>query len=249
MVDRSMPALLRDLRNRVTSLERRLARSSYQLPPRLQQTGEQVADWNDAVQVGFYSAPASASHAPEALALVGRVFYEGVTGAIAQEVFSPSAEPSLRGLSWRRVYSGGAWSPWLLVPNRAVYYSERVATNITNVTTTWVQVTPISVAFTLARPSRVLISTGLITFSSVVQDVVSVEVRDGAASLQSWTGQANSSPSSAGRGNAHHWSAYVDLGVGAHTLTLWISRADGSGAVTVAPSPNNKTWLSAEVVG
>ena len=247
MVDRTMPALLRSLKNRVTALERRLARGSYQLPPRLQQTGEQVADWNDAVQVGFYSATAAAANAPEARALVGQVFYDVAAGVIAQEVFSPSTNGPLRNITWRRVYSGGAWSAWSKSPD--VLFSERTSGNIGGITTAWVQVTPISVPLTLTRPSNVRLSLMLFTYSSVVSDVVAIAVRDGATELQSWTNQANSSPTTAGTGQATFLECIMPLAAGSHTFTLWVTRAAGSGTVTVASAPVNHCWLSAEVVG
>lgn len=248
MVDRTMPALLRSLKNRVTSLERRLARGSYQLPPRLQQTGEQVTDWNDAVQVGFYWSTATAANRPPvALPLVGQVFYNADAGIIEQVLTTPSTNEPLRNVTWRRVYSGGSWSAWSESPS--ILYSERASGNIGGITTAWVQITPISIPLTLVRAARVRFSLTVFTYSSVAADVAVIELRDGASGIQSWTNSANSSPSIAATGQVHNFECVLPIATGAHTFTLWVTRAAGSGTITVSPSAVNLCWLSAEVVG
>ena len=115
MVDRTMPALLRNLRNRVTSLERRIARGTFQLPGRLGATGAEVTDWNDAVNVGFYWSENTAAHAPFADRFIGQVFVMGgdgpLAGRLVQEVRIPTTGTQGQ-LTWRRFYSGGVWSAW-----------------------------------------------------------------------------------------------------------------------------------------
>lgn len=121
MVDRTMPALLRSLKNRVTSLERRVARGSYQLPDRLSQTGAEVTDWNDAVSNGFYWSTGSAANNPVGNIAVGVVTSMGPTGGynrVMQEVWFPSTALVNQRKTWRRVLDlvTGTWTAWTFVP-------------------------------------------------------------------------------------------------------------------------------------
>lgn len=115
MVDRTMPALLRSLRNRVTSLERRISRGTYQLPDRLSPTGAEVTDWNDATSVGFYWSENTAANAPFADRFLGQVFVMGgdgpIAGRLVQELQIPTTGVQGR-MVWRRYFSGGAWTAW-----------------------------------------------------------------------------------------------------------------------------------------
>ena len=123
MVDRTMPALLRNLRNRVTSVERRIARGTFQLPARLSQTGAEVTDWGDAVLPGFYWG-VNAIHQPERdVDYVGATTFGWFTG---QVVVSPATTGILQiqqmltrsdyggGWEFSRVSKDGGttWGPW-----------------------------------------------------------------------------------------------------------------------------------------
>lgn len=116
MVDRTMPALLRNLRNRVTSLERRIARGTFQLPGRLSPTGAEVTDWDNAVNAGFYWG-VNAAHQPTfgtATHWVGQVEVfndDASTVKIVQTLMRPdvSTGPSFKRY-WRSDTS--AWSAW-----------------------------------------------------------------------------------------------------------------------------------------
>ncbi|QDP45528.1 hypothetical protein SEA_FUZZBUSTER_44 [Microbacterium phage FuzzBuster] len=246
MTDRSQAGFLKRIQHRLTAVERRLARGAFSLPPRLEPVGEAITDWNDAVAVGYYSALSAAANAPAALPLVGVVTYEQGSGTIAQEVWSPSANPNLRALTWRRVYTTGAWSTWKQTPE--VFYSERASGNIASITTSWVQITPISITVTLTRAGRLRFSANAVSYSSSVGDVVVLELRDGATGIQSWTHPANSSPTAAATGNGLNFECILPVAAGTHTYTLWVARAAGSGSITIAPSAVNLCWLSVEQV-
>lgn len=117
MVDRTMPALLRSLRNRVTSLERRISRGTYQLPDRLAPNGEQVTDWNTALAAGFYWSE-DAANGPRSGALVGVVRVVGggtFQGRLVQEVSIPTGVGAQYPMTWRRVWTGTAWTTWAII--------------------------------------------------------------------------------------------------------------------------------------
>jgi len=114
MVDRTMPALLRSLRNRVTSLERRISRGTCQLPDRLAPNGEQVTDWNTALAAGFYWSE-DAANGPRTGALVGVVRVVGggtYQGRLVQEVSIPTGVAAQYPMTWRRVWTGTGWTAW-----------------------------------------------------------------------------------------------------------------------------------------
>ena len=117
MVDRSQSALLRKLSNRLTSVERRLGRGAFNLPPRLTPTGAEVTDWNDATAVGFYWCENTAANSPYPDRFLGQVFVMGgdgpLAGRIVQEVRIPTT--GVQGqATWRRFYSG-TWSAWSML--------------------------------------------------------------------------------------------------------------------------------------
>lgn len=123
MVDRTMPALLRSLRNRVTSLERRLSRGTYQLPDRLSPMGAEVTDWNQAVAAGFYWG-ASAAHQPVHLVdyygptahawWVGLVQVMPVPGGAVRIVQTLTRPNYPEGWEFSRQSNdgGASWSAW-----------------------------------------------------------------------------------------------------------------------------------------
>lgn len=100
------------LATRVSQLER----NAGQVPDRLSVKGQQVADWNDAVDVGFYWSDSGAANAPINNALVGKVYVHEGIDRIVQEIVRPSANAADQHATYRRVWNGSSWSAWTQLP-------------------------------------------------------------------------------------------------------------------------------------
>jgi hypothetical protein len=108
-----MKALLSSISSRVTTLERALSKGTPALPPRLGTAGQQVTDWNQATQPGFYWSDAGAVNQPIGDLAIGTVVVRGpVSPRIYQEIRYANSAARLNGPVWRRMWDGAAWSAW-----------------------------------------------------------------------------------------------------------------------------------------
>lgn len=104
---------MRAVQGDITELQRRIGR----LPDRISAAGREVADWNDAVDAGFYwsegalnSPSTDPIHAGYVVPLGG-----GFGPRVLQEVSFPSATTAYAARTWRRIQAGGAWGSWFLI--------------------------------------------------------------------------------------------------------------------------------------
>lgn len=128
VTDKTLEGILRDLYLRSDQQARR------GLPERLQTVGRLVADWNDAREVGFYASDAAALNSPDsAKRWVGQVFADS-TGALIQEVRSSSVASTTADFlqTYRRRWSGSAWSSWLLLTSDSGWQALSVASGWTS---------------------------------------------------------------------------------------------------------------------
>ena len=112
MVDRTAAALLRSLRNRMTSVERRIARGTFQLPGRLSVNGQRVADWDDALAAGFYWGH-DAANQPNPTADYRGPAHTWWTGLV--QVFPASSGDKVKQYLARPNYVGTAAAAWEFV--------------------------------------------------------------------------------------------------------------------------------------
>lgn len=128
-----MSGLLRRLGTRVTSLERRIARGTFQLPDRLGGLGEQVTDWNSVRSAGFYWSE-DAANGPRTGVLVGVVKVVGggtLAGRVVQEVSLPTSTIDMVPAGWRRVWVSNAWTAWKLFTGRTEWQTLAVSAPFT----------------------------------------------------------------------------------------------------------------------
>lgn len=108
---RTPEGLITRIRERVESLEFRLSRV---LPGRLGSKGQETADWNFALEPGFYWSQSGALNAPYADNWVGYV--EVISGGPAAGRLRQTLSVPTTGNSGRvthsRVFSGTAWGAW-----------------------------------------------------------------------------------------------------------------------------------------
>lgn len=245
-IRKDFEGLMTDTRDRLAIVERRIGA----LPDRLREGGQQVTNWNDAKAVGFYWG-IDATNQP--VPIGGPVaWWSGIIQSFngGARILQTLSRPDAPGYpTYSRFYtsSSGTWSEWASSEGPGGY-SERVATNITNVTSTYTQITPISVTVTLARATKLRLSAGFTTYSTVSADVVGAQIRDGASSVFDIARAANSSPSIVGTTNTHNVEQIVTAAAGTHTYTLWVVRGAGSGSITIHISTVAKAWLRAEYV-
>jgi hypothetical protein len=118
--DHSFAGMMGDVLDRLTGVERRLARSGSGLPLRLAAGGRNTSDWNLATESGWYwSYTGGTINGPVTEAagtsdwMSGEVFVHG-GGTITQEVTCMRNSTSFRRWAkWRRYRTAeGAWSPW-----------------------------------------------------------------------------------------------------------------------------------------
>lgn len=130
-----------DTRKRLVALERRQSISSFGLPAyittgdglqqsgsgqvgdplvfsvadRLGSTGQEVTNWNDAVEPGFYWSESSGTNAPHSgSAWVGQVLARDAGGGTVHVRQSVSElQPLLFPIEWSRIWDGSTWSPWM----------------------------------------------------------------------------------------------------------------------------------------
>lgn len=114
-VRKDLEGLMADTRERLVDVERRMGR----LPNRLRPTGEQVTDWNNATETGWYWSDGSALNNPVGNVAVGQVLVKptGTNPRIMQIVYFPTATDSLRRREWRRIKAldTGNWGNWVLM--------------------------------------------------------------------------------------------------------------------------------------
>lgn len=106
-------ALMQNWQNRLVAVERRLARTAAALPGRLQPFGQEVVDWDEAVEVGFYWGN-GALNAPTAAGILVVGVVTATDTRLVQEIWSASVLDATRVNTWRRVRSG-TWSAWAAV--------------------------------------------------------------------------------------------------------------------------------------
>lgn len=106
-----------------------------------------------------------------------------------------------------------------------------------------------SLVVTVPRAGRVRLLGGLVTFSSVIGDVVVIRIKEGGTVRGEFTVAANSSGSQAGTSQYQNFQIVLSgVTAGAHTYTLAVARAAGTGVITVVPSSIAPVQLSAEMM-
>jgi len=118
-----------------------------------------------------------------------------------------------------------------------------------SITTTPVAVPGISLPITMPDNGRLRFQGQVVTYSSSVNDVVSIRLLDGGSEVWSWSVRANSGIATASTGHAHTLIAEADVATGAHTYTLDVARVVGSGNVTIGPTSNSPNLLSIDRIG
>ncbi len=114
-LDKTMLGTLKDMRDRLGLVERRLGT----VPDRLTAGGAPVTDWNSAVEAGYYYSDTGALHTPVDDRFVGtvRVFGSGsLAGRVVQDLSIPTATVQTMVRTYRRELSGTTWSAWYLLP-------------------------------------------------------------------------------------------------------------------------------------
>lgn len=81
-------------------------------PPRLSASGMQVTNWDDAQAQGFYYSAAGALNAPN-LSGVFTGMVQRTPSRIVQEVSDTTTIAGAVVKTWRRVYAGSSWGPWI----------------------------------------------------------------------------------------------------------------------------------------
>src|SRR5688572_23736030 len=106
-------SMLQDWQNRLIAVERRLARTAAALPGRLQPLGQEVVDWNDAVEVGFYSGAIGIPNAPTTDGLFAGVVTVSSTGRVAQELWNVTIASENTRPTFRRIRNDAlVWTTW-----------------------------------------------------------------------------------------------------------------------------------------
>lgn len=139
------------------------------------------------------------------------------------------------------VFLGGVWLP--VLPIVAVNTSGTQG-GITTATT----VTGLSVSITLGAATDLQIRVGLQTYGLSTDDVVQIDIMDGATNVGQITRQANSSPSATATSNYQNGEIHLlAVAAGTHTYTVQVTRVAGSGTLTVAPSTLAPSFLAVQV--
>lgn len=131
---RSPDGMLEDFKLRIELLERD---SALGMAPRVGPLGQEVSDWNDAIDVGFYWATQTAANRPPtgswASAVVYRNHMEGFE-RIIQDAVKPTTTVNEQGVQWRRVGYKDGFGNWVFgiweiisgargsTANRTTYY-------------------------------------------------------------------------------------------------------------------------------
>lgn len=129
---------------------------------------------------------------------------------------------------------------------------ERVAKFVSNTSSSQspvvgeVQVTGMSISFTLAAAATLRISALIRAYSTVATDVLAIRVKDNGVGVVDWVKQANSA--SAGTVQNHDVEAWLPVAAGAHTFTLHALRAAGSGNISVVANATGPNQLRVEEV-
>lgn len=111
--------------------------------------------------------------------------------------------------------------------------------------TTAVDLTGLTITFTVVAGRRLRISAQINMFSSVTSDRVDLTILQDGAQIQDFTqlqqtGNVNQSISS---------SIIVQPGAGSHTYKLQLARVTGTGSVTMAASATLPAFIHAEDIG
>jgi hypothetical protein len=120
--DKGFEGQFADVLSRLSRQERRTPR----LPDRLSWLGQEVTDWDDATEAGFYWSDTGAVNGPFADRWQGQVTPMGgsLAGRTRQEVSIPTTGATGR-VTWSRVYNGVSWSAWrradnLMIPTACI---------------------------------------------------------------------------------------------------------------------------------
>lgn len=134
--------------------------NQYTLPSRLNGGGQQVTNWNDAVDNGFYwSAPGGALNVPtiaiEALPTVTAKYVYGIAqqagaNTRVEQIVAAWDGSAAQSETYSRTLADGTWSAW----QKRNLTSAEISTLITNALTSYI-VTPQAMAFKLLSASTI----------------------------------------------------------------------------------------------
>lgn len=188
MTDRTLLDSLRTLKKRVGLLERRIAVGAFRLPPRLQPAGQEVTDWNNATQAGFYWSQSGAANNPVGNIAVGAVIVKGEApnARVFQEVYFPTSTDSSRMQTWRRVNTAadgsGAWSAWAysnpVIPDPQWLYGPS-ATTLTGGAGSWQLIAGGPLTITPARALWVDVAASAIMKASTGYSMLGINITGG----------------------------------------------------------------------
>lgn len=108
----------RDIEQRLEILESRIPRQEgYILPGRLSSAAQEISDWDNATQPGFYWGAAGAANSPgSANSWAGIVYLEGGSGTVIQTAHqADTSNPVSIVGGMRRYRVGAAWTSWVPV--------------------------------------------------------------------------------------------------------------------------------------
>lgn len=166
--------------------------------------------------------------------------------------------PDLRnGIIWEDITNGNIWqrkgSTWVEkdIVRNVGRINPVTSGNQTNIGATRTNVNGTTINLTLAAPTLLRFYGNITTYSSSLADVIVVSIADGGASNNIFdaTYPANSSTTIAATGRVQTVLTDILVPAGAHTFTLTVARAAGSGSVTVSPGAVSPTTFSIDRIG
>ena len=141
---------------------------------------------------------------------------------------------------WR--YDGAGWAPGGTLTSFGTVGTQ---SGIIGATT----VAGISIPITLPSSATLRVSGQVPTYATVVDTVVEIALLDGATKVAGWTKNANSSISAASTTHIHNFELYLpSVSAGTHTYTIQVSRAAGTGAITVQTTAIYTSFLTVSLV-
>lgn len=242
MTDRTLLDSLRTIKKRVGLLERRIAVGAFRLPGRLQPAGQEVTDWNDAIQVGFYWGENTAANAPAADRFLGEVYVMGggpLAGWLVQDLQIPTNAAQGERI-YRRVYDG-TWRPWKIIVSEAIPDPQWIygpgATSLTGGAGVWQLIAGGPLTITPARALWIDVAASAIMKASTGYSMLGINI----------TGGIVLDPASPPDGGSltSHWTPFTSSTVDTAVMTpvkrvllptgvatnfmIWARRSAGSG--------------------
>lgn len=162
------------------------------------------------------------------------------TTACIGQLASVIAETGANTYRW----TGATWA----IPTPPVLGSVSVTPTAQGGLTTDTAATGASLAITVPTTGRVKITANVNTYGSTTDVVVALKIKDGATTILQATRQANSSPTAPASTHSHLLMGYVTLTAGAHTISLSVDRAAGTGTFSIVPQTNSPTQIIAEMM-